>query len=111
MAMLSSIRTAADPMGGNRVTLIRFDVPVATADPAERIRIIHQRTAKARKEKSLPHTQAIAGALNLMPRWYIGAALRNVDFVASDVPGIPVPVSLGGAKVRMQYAFSPTIGA
>jgi hypothetical protein len=90
---------------------MRFDVPVATADPAQRIRIIHQRADKARNERSLPYTQVIAGALNLMPRWYVGAALRNVDFVASDVPGIPVPVSLGGAGVRMQYAFSPTIGA
>jgi hypothetical protein len=56
-------------------------------------------------------TQVIAGTLNLMPRWYVGAILRNVDFVTSDVPGIPVPVTLGGARVRMQYAFSPTIGA
>ena len=37
--------------------------------------------------------------------------LRNVDFVASDVPGFSMPVFLAGAAVRMQYAFSPTIGA
>jgi diacylglycerol O-acyltransferase len=111
MTMPISIRTAADAMGGNRVTLMRFDVPVAAADPAQRIQIIHQRAAKMRHERSLPYTQLIAGVLNLMPRWYVGAVLRNVDFVASDVPGIPVPVSLGGASVRMQYAFSPTIGA
>ena len=46
-----------------------------------------------------------------MPRWYVGAILRHVDFLASDVPGIPVPVWLAGAPVRMQYAFGPTIGA
>ena len=46
-----------------------------------------------------------------MPRWYIGSILRNVDFVASDVPGVPVPVFLGGATVRAQYAFGPTIGS
>jgi diacylglycerol O-acyltransferase len=46
-----------------------------------------------------------------MPRWYIGSILRHVDFVASDVPGIPVPVFLGGARIRKQYAFGPTIGA
>ena len=56
-------------------------------------------------------TLMIAGALNLMPRWYIGSILRHVDFVASDVPGIPVPVYLGGVAVRMQYAFGPTIGS
>jgi diacylglycerol O-acyltransferase len=64
-----------------------------------------------RHERSLPYTQWIAGALNLMPRWYIGSILRHVDFLCSDVPGIPVPVFLGGARVRVQYAFGPTIGA
>ena len=63
-----------------------------------------------RHERSLPLTQLIAGALNLMPRWYIGSILRHVDFVASDVPGVPIPVYLGGARVERQYAFGPTIG-
>lgn len=98
-------------MGGNRITLMRFDVPVGVADPAERISAINKRTQQVRHEKSLPYTQLIAGVLNLMPRWYIGSILRHVDFLASDVPGIPVPVYLGGAKVRAQYAFGPTIGA
>lgn len=111
VSMPISLRTANDPVGGNRATLMRFDLPAAIADPAERIRAIHDRTIKMRNEKSLSYTQAIAGVLNLMPRWYIGSALRNVDFVASDVPGIPVPVFLAGAAVRMQYAFAPTIGA
>jgi len=36
-----------------------------------------------RNEKSLAYTQFIAGALNRAPRWYVGSALLNVDFVAS----------------------------
>jgi diacylglycerol O-acyltransferase / wax synthase len=106
-----SIRTPTDPVGGNRAALMRFDVPAAVADPAQRIRIIHERTSKVRNEKSLAYTQLIAGALNLAPRWYVGSALRNVDFVASDVAGFPARVFLAGAAVGMQYAFSPTIGA
>ena len=111
LTMPINLRHESDPMGGNRITLMRFDVPVGIADPAQRIAAIHERTSRVRDEKSLPLTQAIAGALNLMPRWYIGSILRNVDFVASDVPGVPVPVFLGGASVRAQYAFGPTIGA
>jgi len=111
LTMPVSLREEGDDMGGNRITLMRFDVPVGVADPAERISEIHERTSQVRQEKSLPYTQLIAGALNLMPRWYIGSILRHVDFLASDVPGIPVPVFLGGAKVRSQYAFGPTIGA
>jgi diacylglycerol O-acyltransferase len=111
MSMPISIRTPADPMGGNRATLMRFAVPAGIADPVQRIRSINERTGNARNEKSLAHTQLIAGALNLMPRWYVSSALRHVDFIASDVPGFPMRVFLAGAAVRMQYAFSPTIGA
>ncbi|MGB9223385.1 wax ester/triacylglycerol synthase domain-containing protein [Mycobacterium sp.] len=111
LTMPISLRTAADEMGGNRITLMRFDVPVGEADPAKRIAAIHLRTHAVRDEPSLPYTQLIAGALNLMPRWYIGSVLRHVDFLASDVPGVPVPVFLGGAAVRAQYAFGPTIGS
>ena len=111
LTMPISLRTDGDEMGGNRITLMRFDIPAGLADPSERISEIRCRTDKVRSESSLPYTQTIAGALNLMPRWYIGSILRNVDFLASDVPGIPVPVYLGGAKVSGQYAFGPTIGA
>jgi diacylglycerol O-acyltransferase / wax synthase len=111
LTMPISLREAGDEMGGNRITVMRFDVPVGVADPAERIRQIHERTGRVRHEKSLPYTQWIAGALNMMPRWYIGSILRNVDFLCSDVPGIPVPVFLGGARVVTQYAFGPTIGS
>ncbi|BBZ44181.1 wax ester/triacylglycerol synthase domain-containing protein [Mycobacterium parmense] len=111
LTMPVSLRTAADDIGGNRITLMRFDVPVGEADPAARIRAIHRRTGAVRDERSLPYTQLIAGALNLMPRWYIGSVLRHVDFLASDVPGVAVPVFLGGAAVRAQYAFGPTIGS
>jgi diacylglycerol O-acyltransferase / wax synthase len=111
LTMPISLRTKVDEMGGNRITLMRFDVPVGEADPAARIRAIHQRTGAVRDERSLPYTQLIAGVLNLVPRWYIGSVLRHVDFLASDVPGVPVPVFLGGAPVRAQYAFGPTIGS
>jgi WS/DGAT/MGAT family acyltransferase len=111
LTMPISIRKDGDDMGGNHITLARFDVPVGLADPAERIHETRERTRKVRNEKSTPYIQIIAGAMNLMPRWYIGSVLRKVDFLASDVPGIPVPVYLAGAKVKVQYAFGPTIGS
>ncbi|MGB3229657.1 MAG: wax ester/triacylglycerol synthase domain-containing protein [Mycobacterium sp.] len=111
LTMPMSLREEGDEIGGNRITIMRFDVPVGVADPAERIRQIHDITTRVRHEKSVPYTQWIAGALNMMPRWYIGSILRNVDFLCSDVPGIPVPVFLGGAKVLTQYGFGPTAGS
>jgi diacylglycerol O-acyltransferase / wax synthase len=111
LTMPMSLREKDDEMGGNRITLMRFDVPVGVPDPAQRIRQTHERTDRVRNEKSLPYTQWIAGALNMMPRWYIGSILRHVDFLCSDVPRIPVPVFLGGARVVTQYGFGPTIGS
>ena len=111
VTMPISIRSEGDAEGGNRITLMRFEVPAGIRDPAQRIKKIHAAAGKARREPSLPLTQAIAGGLNLLPRWYIAAILRHVDFLASDVPGLPVPVWVGGAEVTMQYAFGPTIGA
>jgi WS/DGAT/MGAT family acyltransferase len=111
LTMPISIRKEGDDMGGNHITLARFDVPVGVADPALRISETRERTNQVRNEVAIPYTQAIAGAMNLMPRWYIGSVLRKVDFLASDVPGVPVPVYLAGAKVKVQYAFGPTIGA
>jgi WS/DGAT/MGAT family acyltransferase len=111
VSMPISLRSDSDPIGGNKITLMRFDVPVGIEDPAQRIKEIRRRTRSVRDERSIPYTQLIAGALNLMPRWYIGSVLRHVDFVASDVPGVPVPVFLGGARVLKQYAFGPTIGS
>src|SRR4051812_15230888 len=111
VTMPISIRTEGDAEGGNRITLMRFQVPVSVEDPEERVRLNHRIVGKARREPSLALTQSIAGGLNLLPRWYVAAILRHVDFLASDVPGVPVPVWIGGAAVTMQYAFGPTIGA
>lgn len=111
VCMPVSVRKPSDPIGGNRATLMRFNAPVAEMDTTERIRLIHARTAKARDEKSLAYTEAIAGALNALPTGYVSTNLRHVDFVASDVPGFTEPLSFAGAAVTMPYAFSPTIGA
>jgi len=106
-----SIRNADDPIGGNRITLQRFTVPVGEADPARRIEALHERCARVRAERSLAYTNAVAGTLNLLPSSVLQGILRRVDFLASDVPGIPVTVYLGGAQLLTQYAFGPTIGA
>ncbi len=106
-----NIRKDGDPLGGNRITLMRFKVPVGLTDPSERMAETHRRCESVKTDRSLPYTNAIAGTLNLLPRAYIGGMLRHVDFLASNVPGIPVPLYLTGAKVERFYGFGPTIGA
>ncbi len=111
LTMPVSIRKADDPLGGNRITLMRFKVPVGLTDPSERMAETHRRCEAVKTDRSLPYTNAIAGTLNLFPRAYIGGMLKHVDFLASNVPGIPVPLYLTGAKVDRFFGFGPTIGA
>ncbi len=103
---------AQDEMGwGNRITLQRVTVPVGEPDPATRMRMLHRVTEVARNEPSLAVTDTIAEGLNLLPASYVGGVLKHVDFLASNVPGIPVPVYLAGSKITGIFAFGPTIGA
>jgi len=106
-----SIRKPDDPPGGNRITLIRFPVPVADADPASRVQAMGRLCRSARDERSLSFVNAIAATLNLLPRAVVAGMLKHVDFVASDIPGFAFPIYLAGAKVERCVAFGPTIGA
>ncbi len=106
-----NVRTSDDPTGGNRIMLLRFPLPVDEPDTAERMREIGRRVEQWRHERAVRLGEPIAGVLNLVPRMVIGEMLKHVDFLASNVPGFPVPVYLAGAKVLRQYPFGPTIGA
>ncbi|HEX6419400.1 MAG TPA: wax ester/triacylglycerol synthase domain-containing protein [Acidimicrobiales bacterium] len=106
-----SIRTPDDPIGGNRITLQRFRLPAGTGRTAERLSAVGRRAEAVRRERSLPHTDAIAGGLNVLPAGVVGEILKHVDFVASNVPAFPWPVHLAGARVAALHAWGPTIGA
>ena len=111
VTMPLSIRKPDDPIGGNRIVLLRFGVPAGLTDPRERIRRIGLLSRQWCREPAIAHTQAIAFGLNLAPRSYIQGVLRKVDFVASDVPGLSEPVCVAGARVEGYYPFGPTIGS
>jgi len=111
VAMPISIRDADHDAGGNHVTVLRFKVPVGIADPGARIAELHRVAGSKRDERSLAHTEAIAGVLNAMPRGVLGSMLKRVDFLASNVPGVPMPMYLAGAVVERFYPFGPTAGS
>ena len=106
-----SIRKAEDPVGGNRITLERFKVPVGMADPAERVRVTGKQCRGAADDRAQPLSDVIAGALNLLPSGVVGSMLKHVDFLASNVAGINTPIFLAGALVSGYYAFGPTTGS
>lgn len=111
MAMPISLRTATDDAGGNRLTVMRFVVPIGQEPIAERFARLHEVVADVRAERSLAHTEAIAAGLNLMPRGVLGSMLERVDFLASNVPGFAEPLYLVGAEVLRYHPLGPTAGS
>lgn len=110
-----STRSAGDAPGGNRFVPARFVVPVSDSDSEERARRIGQLARQWRSPRALALADALALGLSQLPppllTGVFGSMLRNVDFAATNVPGIPVPVFLAGALVERQYAFAPPSGA
>ena len=90
---------------------MRFVLPVDLPTPALRIIAMREVVEVVRSERSLDHTETIAGFLNLMPKGVIGAMLKGVDFLASNVPGVPIPMWLCGRRVERFFPFGPTAGS
>lgn len=111
VTMPISIRTDLDGPGGNHITLVRFEAPVGTVDPVERMREIHALCLDAREESAIPYSNQIAAVLNLLPVRIAGDMLKHVDLLASNVPGFDGEVFVSGARVDGFYAFGPTTGA
>ena len=111
VAMPISQRASTDSEGGNHVTVMRFTLPVTASSATERVEAMRSAVDVVRHEPSLDHTETIAGFLNLMPKGVIGAMLKGVDFLASNVPGVPVPMWLEGQRVQRFFPFGPTAGS
>ena len=111
VAMPISQRAAEHQEGGNHISVVRFVVPVDIGSAAARVAAMHEVVESVRAERALHHTETIAGFLNLMPRGVVGAMLKGVDFLASNVPGVPMPMWLEGRKVERFFPFGPTAGS
>lgn len=111
VTMPISVRTEDDEIGGNHVTLVRFDLPVAVEHPQERMWAIHEICRRQRAERAIDRSEAIAAALNLLPVSVTGGMLRHVDLLASNVPGLPGEVYLAGAQVTAFHAYGATLGS
>lgn len=110
VTMPVSLRKAQDPIGGNRLTLARFALPADISGAPDLMRALHGAVGECRREPAMPYSAAIAAVLNRLPVGMVTAMLKHVDFVASNVPGSPVPIYIGGAEVERMYVFGPTIG-
>ena len=107
-----SIRDESTEMlAGNQFVPARFLIPITIHDPIERMRVIRELVTFQRNEPALRFTDAIAGILNRLPTLVVtqlfGSMLKGVDFVTSNVPGVPVPVFFAGAALESQVRVRP----
>ena len=112
MTMPISIRDeTTETLAGNQFVPARFLVPITIDDPIERMRAIRELVAFQRNEPALTFTDAIAGVLNRLPTAVVtqlfGSMLKGVDFVTSNVPGVPVPVFFAGRRARVAVRVRP----
>ncbi len=110
-----SLRRRGDGSAGNRFSPVRVVLDISEHDAYRRVRAVSAQCRAARHEPALPLTETVAGTLALLPApvtaAVMGSMLKGVDFVATNVPGVPVPCSLAGAGLTRLYAFAPLSGA
>ena len=114
MSIPISLRSAEDPLGGNRISAARFAGPMAERDPARRIRQIHELVARARQGAALDVVGAVAPVLMSLPAKALvrvfAEIARGNDVQASNVPGIAEPIFFAGAQVTRMFPFGPLPG-
>lgn len=111
LTMPISVRGEDEPMGGNRITLTRFDLPIGLSNPGVRMVETNRLVQELRADPAIPLSNLIAAVLNLLPVSVTGSMLKHVDFLASDVPGFRDEIFVAGARLESFHAFGPTLGS
>lgn len=106
-----SIRTEADDASTNAVSIARLELRVDETDPLVRMQDASEVVGAARREPAHQRINELAELQRFAPAFVLGRIAQTSDFTASNVPGPPVPVWLGGAHVERLYPLVPTVGA
>jgi diacylglycerol O-acyltransferase len=106
-----SIRTDGDDANTNAVSIARLELDVEERDPLARMQDAAAVVGAARREPAHQRINELAELQRFAPAFVLGRIAQTSDFTASNVPGPPVPVWLGGSKVERLYPLVPTVGA
>ena len=108
MNMPISLRTSADQ--SNAVTIARFEIPISNVID-DVLEAAADTVRSWRAEPALKLADYLAELSRFLPPELVSAAAQTSDLTASNVPGLPVPVWLAGAKVERMYPLVGTVGA
>lgn len=95
----------------NAVSVARIELDAGERDLPARFAQARAAVAAARAEPALHYADLAADASRLLPVSVIADVAKASDLTASNVPGLPAPVWVGGAAVRRLYPIVPTMGA
>jgi len=109
MNMPISLRSTGDD-AANSVTIARFEIPISNAID-DVLEAAAQTVRNWRAEPALRLADNLAEFSRFLPPELLSAAAQTSDLTASNVPGVPVPVWIGGAKIERMYPLVATIGA
>lgn len=111
---INARRDGGPTRGANQFVPTRFEVPLATTDVREHLQQVHGLVRAQRDEPALALLEPLASVVSRLPRVVLtnvfATVLRGQDFLASNVPGAPVPVYFAGAELTSMLAFGPLGG-
>jgi WS/DGAT/MGAT family acyltransferase len=114
MVMPVSMRKSDDPMGGNKFAGAYFAAPIGVEDPMERIAVLRGIVLTLRVEPALDTLSLVAPLLNRVPsrigQLAFGLVGSAAELSASNMPGVPYPVYMAGARVERVFPFGPLPG-
>jgi WS/DGAT/MGAT family acyltransferase len=106
-----SLRAEGQGATVNAVSIARVELDAGEADVAARFADANRAVSEAREEPMLPLADLAADASRLLPVSLIAEVAKSSDVTASNVPGLPSPVWVGGASLLRLYPIVPTMGA
>jgi hypothetical protein len=85
------------------------------SDPSKRIQQLHPVLRQARTEPAAVLTDQVFRLLTMLPRSIstvvAGNLMKGTDFVATNVPGPPIPVFFAGTQILRILPYAPKAGA
>jgi len=98
---------------GNRISFAFVDLPVNEHSPIRRLDLVQEQTAAFKRAGRPAGTQALVGALGVLPAMLRRPAARAMaserayNLVVSNIPGPPRSVYMLGAELEQAYPVVP----
>jgi WS/DGAT/MGAT family acyltransferase len=112
-AMVPVSRRGEDQHGetlGNLISVVIIELPIAEADPAARLETVHQRCVEAKGSGVVDGAETMVNLADGIPA--LAPTLTKLltrsipmNLVITNIPGPPMPLYLGGARVLRTYPY------